>query len=267
MEKERITIGAPGTEYENWMSTPAIKMVGGITAGLGAAFIGTSALSENLPAKLILGALTVASSALLVDVVRIREALSYSGGKVMDQMQNRLMDKLVWDGKGEALDVGCGSGTMTIRMAKAFPESKVIGIDYWGMGWDYIKAECEKNAELEDVADRCEFRKGDASKLEFNDETFDALTANCVYSQIMGKVSMKDLIKESLRTLKKGAPFAIQDYFDREKMFGSTAELVKELEDWGVSEVHYQGGLDRELPKLVIRPYCIKGTGILWGRR
>jgi len=28
-----------------------------------------------------------------------------------------------------------------------------------------------------------------------------------------------------------------------------------------ISEVHYDGGLDRELPKVVIRPYCINGTG------
>lgn len=267
MAVENVSIGVSGTEYENWMSTPAIKIVGGVTALLGTTFFGTLAFTQNLPVKIGLGVLAVASFALLVDVVRIRKALSYSDGKVMDQMQKRLIAKLDWDGVGKALDVGCGSGTMTIRMAKVYPGSSVTGVDYWGKAWDYSLAQCEKNAEIEGVAERCTFVKGDAAKLEFADETFDALTANCVYSQIMGSNSMENLIKESLRTLKIGAPFAIQDYFDREKMFGSINDLMCALKDWGVSEIHYQGGLDCELPRQVIRPYCIKGTGILWGKR
>ena len=32
--------------------------------------------------------------------------------------------------------------------------------------------------------------------------------------------------------------------------------------NWGVSEIHYQGGLDSQLPSVVIGPYRIKGTGI-----
>ena len=104
--------------------------------------------------------------------------------------------------------------------------------------------------------------------MDFPDETFDALVANCVYSQIMGKTGgIKALISESLRTLKKGSPFAIQDYFEREKMFGSVDDLIEHLNSIGLSEVHYQGGLDSTLPKTVIRPYCIKGTAIIWGRK
>ena len=266
MKNENATIGAKGTEYGNWMSKAAIKMVAAVTAIIAIAFVIVMALTKGVAWKIILGVLLLAGLLLLVDVLRIRKALSYNGGRAMDLMQKNLMEHFDWDGKGTALDVGCGSGTTTIRTAKTYPEAKVIGIDNWGMGWDYSKELCEKNAELEGVADRCEFREGSAVKLDFEDETFDALIANCVYTQIMGKTGgMKSLISESLRTLKKGSPFVIQDYFEREKMFGSVEELVQHLKDSGISEVHYQGGLDKTLPKVVIRPYCISGTAIIWG--
>lgn len=42
---------------------------------------------------------------------------------------------------------------------------------------------------------------------------------------------------------------------------------IQYLKDKGISEVHYEGDQDRMLPKVVIRPYCINGTGILWGRK
>ena len=244
----------------------AIRMVGAITMVLAIAFVCVMVLTQGVVWEIILGILMLAGIILFVDVLRIRKALSYNGGKAMDLMQKNLMEHFDWDGKGAVLDVGCGSGTATIRVAKTYPEAKVIGIDSWGMGWDYSKELCERNAEIEGVADRCEFREGSAVKLDFADETFDALIANCVYTQIMGKTGgMKCLISESLRTLKKGSPFVIQDYFEREKMFGSVNELTQHLKDSGISEVHYQGGLDKTLPKVVIRPYCISGTAIIWG--
>ena len=266
MKIENVTIGVKGTEYGNWMSKAAIRMVGAVTAVLAIAFACVLALTQGIVWKIILGVLLLMGILLLVDVLRIRKALSYNGDKAMDLMQRNLMEHFDWDGRGTALDVGCGSGTITIRTAKTYPEAKVVGVDYWGAGWDYSKELCEKNAELEGVADRCEFKHGDANKLDFPDECFDALTANCVYTQIMGKNGgLKSLIDESLRTLKKGSPFVIQDYFEREKMFGSVDKLIEHLKDSGVSEVYFEGGLDSTLPKVVIRPYCIKGTAIIWG--
>ena len=119
------------------------------------------------------------------------------------------------------------------------------------------------------VGDRTEFLQGDAKQLSFPDETFDALVSNCVYTQIMGEGASdkKKLVAESLRTLKKGGAFAIQDYFDREKQCGKMEDMIAYLKDQGISEIHYEGNLDHLLPKVVIRPYCINGVGILWGRK
>ncbi len=98
-----------------------------------------------------------------------------------------------YDGNGTLLEVGCGSGPLSIRAALTWPQTKVVGIDYWGAMWDYSKALCEKNAASEGVSSQCTFQKGDANKLDFVDETFDAVISNYVYHNIMGS-DMSELV-------------------------------------------------------------------------
>lgn len=54
-----------------------------------------------------------------------------------------------WDGKGKILDIGTGSGSLIIKLAKNFPKSFLTGIDYWGGNREYSKAKCQQNAEIE----------------------------------------------------------------------------------------------------------------------
>ena len=52
------------------------------------------------------------------------------------------------------------------------------------------------------------FRRGNAVKLDFPDESFDAVTSNYVYHNITGE-DKQQLLLETLRVLKKGGTFAI----------------------------------------------------------
>ena len=54
------------------------------------------------------------------------------------------------------------------------------------------------------AAGRCEVRQGDAVRLDFPDETFDAVVSNCVYQSIPG--DRQRYLLETLRTLEKAAP-------------------------------------------------------------
>ncbi len=38
----------------------------------------------------------------------------------MDKIQQNLMEHLTFDGNGKVLDVGCGSGALSIRVAKTY---------------------------------------------------------------------------------------------------------------------------------------------------
>ncbi|MCD8380765.1 MAG: class I SAM-dependent methyltransferase, partial [Lachnospiraceae bacterium] len=154
---------------------------------------------------------------------------------MMEKGHQTLLSLLDYDGNGTLLEVGCGSGPLSIRAALTWPQTKVVGIDDWGAMWDYSKALCEKNAASESVASQCTFQKGDANKLDFADETFDAVISNYVYHNIMGSDKQK-LLLESLRVLKKGGVFAINDAM-KPKTYGDMEAFAQKLQDMGYQDV------------------------------
>ena len=131
---------------------------------------------------------------------------------------------------GRCLDVGCGSGALAIAVAKRNPKASVVGIDRWGKEYaSFSKALCERNAQAEKVQNTT-FQQGDATHLDFPNETFDAVTSNYVYHNIPG--DRQQYLLETLRTLKKGGTFAIHDIFSTSK-YGDMQAFVKKLKAMG----------------------------------
>ena len=189
---------------------------------------------------------------------------------MMAGVHQHLVDHLDWDGKGELLDIGCGAAALTVRCAKAFLEAEITAMDYWGAEWNYAKEQCENNARLEGVANRITFQKGDAAKMEFETETFDAAVSNFVFHEVRTAKDKRDVVKEALRVVKKGGVFSFQDMFSQKALYGDMDEFVRELKAEGVSEVHYIGNLEKKLdfiPGYVKTPWMISGMGILYGRK
>ena len=75
----------------------------------------------------------------------------------------------------------------------------------------------------EGVGSRCRFQQGDANKLDFPDESFDAVVSNYVYHNIMGS-DKRALLLETLRVLKKGGVFALNDEM-KPHMYGNMEAL------------------------------------------
>ena len=109
------------------------------------------------------------------------------------------------------------------------------GIGVLAAVYNYSKALCEKNAAREGVASRCVFQHGDAKQLDFPDESFDVVISNYVYHNIMG-ADMQKLLLESLRVLKKGGVFALNDDM-KQKMYGDMEGFAQKLRDMGYEEV------------------------------
>ena len=78
-------------------------------------------------------------------------------------------------------------------------------------------------------------QKGDARHLDFPDETFDAVTSNYVYHNVMG-ADKRVLLLETLRVLKKGGVFALNDDM-KPRMYGDMEEFARELRDMGYEDV------------------------------
>ena len=68
---------------------------------------------------------------------------------MMERVHHTILSHLNYNGKGTLLDVGCGSGALSIRAALTWRAAQVVGIDYWGSAYGYGQAMCEKNAESE----------------------------------------------------------------------------------------------------------------------
>lgn len=135
---------------------------------------------------------------------------------------------------GCGLDVGCGSGAVTIACAKQNPQARMVGVDLWGKNYAYSREVCENNARLEGV-DNVTFRAGDARQLDFPDESFDAVTSNFVYHNIPA-ADHQALLLETLRVLKKGGVFVIHDIMPRSK-YGDMDAFAAQLRVLGYEEV------------------------------
>ena len=197
-----------------------------------------------------------------------RFLFSAKGGNLQDQVQELVIKQIDWDGKGKVLDIGCGNGPLTIKIARCYPEAQITGIDYWGDSWDYSMQICTRNAQASGVAERTTFRRASASDLPFEDESFDLIVSNLVFHEIRDITDKREAIREAMRVLKRGGVFVLQDLFLLKPFYGSPEELVNTLRGWGVSEVEFIRTCDEAfIPGLVKLPFMLGTLAILRGKK
>ncbi|MBR4578647.1 MAG: class I SAM-dependent methyltransferase [Oscillospiraceae bacterium] len=227
-------------DYKNWMPKGMVLSGLAATAGFLILFIVfglTGIISGTLKTVLFIVFLagTIIGLCVSVWMALLYRAFSYDGKR---QMSKQIIEgiagyvKLPDGGKG--LDVGCGSGALAIACAKRNPTAAFIGIDRWGKEYaSFNKPLCESNAKAEGVSN-VSFQRGDATQLDFPDESFDAVVSNYVYHNIPG--DRQAYLLETLRILKKGGMFAIHDIFSKAK-YGDMQAFVKKLKDMGYADV------------------------------
>ena len=226
-------------DYKNWMPKGMIYAFLAAFLGCAAALaIFTLALTEGTLKTILM--IVFAVLTLLFCVLTKWSILMY---RAFDYNGKRKMAKQIIEGTasyvnlpdgGKCLDVGCGSGALAIAVAKRNPKAEVIGVDRWGKEYaSFSRTLCENNAKAEGVT-HVYFSQGDATKLRFQDETFDAVCSNYVYHNIPG--DRQAYLLETLRTLKKGGTFAIHDIMSRTK-YGDMQAFVQKLKDMGYEKV------------------------------
>ena len=186
-------------------------------------------------ARSILIAISVITGVLFIYMAYAYWLLGKNDGGLQKQICNTLLDRLDWDGKGKALDIGTGSGRIAISLAKRYPSANIVGMDYWSNPWTYSKSVCDRNAEFESVADRVVFEKASAVSLPYEDGEFDLVVSNFVFHSVR-VVNKRALIKEALRVVKQGGVYAFQDLFNKQ-FYGDIGLFYEELKTWGLKEV------------------------------
>ena len=225
-------------DYKNWIPKGMIWSFGSAFLAMCAGLI-TAVLLASGTVKtvllIVLGALALISGGLTVWSVMMYRAFDYNGKRKMSsQIIEGTAVYVNLPQGGKCLDVGCGSGALSIAVAKKNPKASVIGVDRWGKEYaSFSKGLCERNARAEGVTNAI-FQQGDATHLVFPDEYFDAVTSNYVYHNIPG--DRKAFLTETLRTLKKGGCFAIHDIMSASK-YGNMQAFVKKLKELGYESV------------------------------
>lgn len=256
--------------YGNWVPEKALYMLFGAAVVLGAIAVIVQVVLSKPVITAVAGVLCVLALVMAVYMLICHETFAFGKGNMMTGVHEHLVEHLDWKGEGRLLDIGCGAAALTVRCAKAFPKAQITAMDYWGAEWNYAKEQCEKNAQIEGVADRISFQKGDAAKLDFPDETFDAAVSNFVFHEVRTAKDKRDVVKEALRVVKKGGVFSFQDMFSQKALYGDMEQFVRELKAEGISEVHYIGNLEKKLdfiPGFVTTPWMISGMGIIYGKK
>ncbi len=258
-------------DYKNWMPKGMVLSGFGATAVFLILFILfglTGIVSGTLKTVLCVVFLagTVFGFAVSVWMALLYRAFSYDGTR---QMSRQIIEgiakhvKLPKGGKG--LDVGCGSGALAIACARRNPAASFTGVDRWGKEYaPFSKSLCESNAKAEGVGN-VRFERGDATRLEFQDESYEAVVSNYVYHNIPG--DRQAYLLETLRVLKKGGVFAIHDIFSRNK-YGDMRAFVQKLRDMGYAEVRLIDTTDGTfMSKKEAGWMGLSGSALLIGRK
>jgi ubiquinone/menaquinone biosynthesis C-methylase UbiE len=138
-------------------------------------------------------------------------------------------------GDERVLDVGCGTGRVSIQIAKMLNNSRVTGIDIFEGVSGSTPDIPRRNAEIEGVADRVEFRHGNALDLPFEDDSFDIVTMGSVLHEIHSVDEKITAIREIMRVLRPGGRFVTFELIRTWKMYVTLlffAHVWKSLKYW-----------------------------------
>jgi len=245
-------------EYGNWISARFIYIPGVI----GLLFLGLSYVFLYL---IVVAGFFLLASAYLAYA---RYSFSPAGGNLQAQIRELVLSHLDWDGKGKALDIGCGNAPLVIRLAQKYPEAQVTGIDYWGKNWGYSKRVCERNAKIEGVAKRVFFKHASGSALPFKDGSFEVVISNLAFHEVRDTKDKREVIREALRVVKKGGRFIFQDLFLLRRVYGRTDDLITAIRSMGITRVEFvKTGAAAFIPKVLRLPSMVGALGILYGEK
>lgn len=183
---------------------------------------GYRGLHRWAPTVLVSGALPLCAAGVMVWGSKI--------GKL--RLRDRILEKILWRGDEQVLDVGCGHGLMLIGAAKRLTTGRAIGIDIWqkvdqaGNGPEATR----ENIQCEGVAGRVEIQNADARAMPFGDSSFDVVLSSWTLHNIYQPAERTRAVREICRVLKAGGKLLLTDIHH-------SSEYVFELERAGLVNV------------------------------
>ena len=176
-------------------------------------------------------------------------------------IQTQILQDLKLTGDEKILDLGAGAGALTIFLAKNLKDGKVYAIDKYSnkeKNWkkfvfflrnNYIGNtlnNAKRNAEIENVTDRCEFIKSDfTQRLNFPEGFFDVI-ASFQSLHLIPPEKLESFMKEIDRLLKQGGEFI---FFEPVKFLTWDSKKVKNY----FSSIGYIVSIRKLNPRAIIK--------------
>jgi SAM-dependent methyltransferase len=217
----KVTIQNPFTarflehlhDTELWAShIPRVPMGLYLLGFLGLTLAATS-FTSLLPDSALLKFSTLILGVLLILPALLARHFAIRKWNYASNIRKQIFDSIALRGDEKVLDVGCGGGVLLNEAARRLTTGQATGIDIWAPhsgGGNY--ALLMKNAKLEGVADKIEFKQADVRKLPFEDSSFDLIVSSGALHHISrDRSEHEQAINEMLRVLKPGGQIALMD--------------------------------------------------------
>lgn len=238
-------------KYKTWIRTKPLVTFAILTAVFVAlsalAFVSLFFLAALIPAA-IFGYIV-----LIVGLSHWR--FSPRGGDWQDRVHQLLVSRVTGQ---RVLDIGCGSGHLVAEVARAHPQTLLVGLDFWGENWEYSKELCEANIRLEGFADRAAFVRGSASRLPADLGEFDTVLSSMTFHEVRDVADKTESLRQALQHVAPGGSFAFIDLFG-DRSFYPDPSLVE-------SAIRESGGTvteRAELSSLLPLPFPLKHKRVL----
>jgi demethylmenaquinone methyltransferase/2-methoxy-6-polyprenyl-1,4-benzoquinol methylase len=135
--------------------------------------------------------------------------------------KNRLVNELPDVKAPDCLDIACGTGDITFRLAAKYPKGRIVGIDITEQMLDF--------AHSRNKFGNITFAIGDMCRLDFPDNGFDIVTAGYA---LRNAPDLEIALKAIYRVMKPGATAAILDFSKPANRFLQKVESLL-LRFWG----------------------------------
>lgn len=130
-------------------------------------------------------------------------------------------------GPARLLDVGTGTGVLTVESARRWPDARIDAID--GSNGMLQVARASAASQLPATAlDRITFHAALADRLPFGDETFDAVASSFVYQLVPDRLRA---LREARRVLGPGGRLAFVTWLADETPFAPDDAIERALEE------------------------------------
>lgn len=148
---------------------------------------------------------------------------------------------------GRVLEIGPGPGFIAIEIAKLLPEVQVLGLDLSETMIDIATG----NAREQGVSERVTFRAGDATKVPFDDASFDLVISS---GSLHHWQEPRRIFQEIHRVLKPGCRALISDLrrdAPADKVQQFAAQIDSRFMRWGLRHSFREGYSVEEVEQLV----------------